>query len=109
VKSLTREDGIIKALKVVKTDCRVARMYKDGEKTCAIGALAVAAKIRLPAKKHNDQHIGAGVLDEFRDRLMKHYCLSEFELMDIQFLNDKNVTMTARRSAITEYLKRRLP
>lgn len=101
----TRKAGIAKAIKVIKTDCRIARVYRDGDKTCAIGALAVAAKIPLPAKKHNDQRIGSTALNGFRYRLMNHYSLSEYDLMRIQGLNDAGQTMTERRRWIAGYLK----
>jgi hypothetical protein len=100
-----RKDGIAKALKVIKTDCRIAKKYEENGKTCAIGALAVAAKIRLPGKKNNEQRISAPTLTAFRLRLSKHYGLDEWELGRIQALNDAGATMTDRRRYIAAYLK----
>lgn len=94
------------ALKLLAKDCQIGGEYIDGNKTCAVGCLAIAAGVK---KAHlaevNEWPIYSRYLAKTRESIKLKFGLSGDELEDIQYANDKADTVEDRRKAVLKVVE----
>lgn len=90
------------ALRLLAKDCQVNGRYVVGEKTCAIGCLAIASGVsKARLRKCNELLIGCCEMEAVRERILNKFELHRFELCWIQQANDnEEVDIQARRRAV---------
>lgn len=94
--------------RIVKADCQIASLYLDREgRTCAIGALALAARV----PKAILLKIGAVFISNdgpdivrVQKAINKRFGLSVDQMHKIQDLNDSEISPRARRKVILSAL-----
>ena len=103
------------AIRVINRDCKTCDMYRDEQgNTCAIGALAEAAGVRVPKYGFiGNKGVSIGMPVSSRwvikagEAIAKKFGLDLEQQQEIQNLNDSsdNHTPRLRRRAIVQYLK----
>jgi len=95
-----------KIRKIIRKDANVQNTYKDEDgKTCVLGGLAEAAHIKLPKLIYNSESIDHKALQSFRKQLKKVYGLNNFQLDELQNINDNNDVLRERRYRLIEFTK----
>jgi len=97
------------AIRVVERDCEIRERYIDRDgRTCAVGALAVAAGVELNYRaNYNCTGIGSPrpKLVEMRRAIGAKFGLDEADLQRIQHTNDAIEAQSERRKKIAAFIR----
>lgn len=96
-------------VKLLKADCHLQREYIDDKgRTCAIGCLALAAKVPKRILKNNND-VFIAMLDQVVEPIQRKFGLDEDIQKTIQCRNDsdniEHSTLAARRKYVIEAVR----
>lgn len=95
-------------LRLIANDCGISTKYINdkGDKTCAVGAMALAAGVtKAKLRKLGKSQIGSVRCASIAVAIMEKFDLTPYQLTCIQQLNDFSGHIEFRRSEIIIYLE----
>ena len=93
------------ARKILAADCETRCVYYNEGRTCAVGALAIAAGVSTATLiRHNNRAISSSFAAYIREAIRRKFGLTTEQLDGIQYENDRYYLVPQRRRSVLNRL-----